>query len=229
MKRKDFLKSTAILSLAPIISQAKVFENKPKTDVSPEMALIGVGKQGAQLAVKSFLALAPAANIHLYTIDENYRPNGSVFTNIWYRRVFSKHHNRIPEEMQQDWEHNYEALQPVLNLSQKKIVVTSALGGETGTYLSYTLIKKLLEHKQKEDITFIASFPFMLEGPRREWFSNKYLEMIKQLGVQTKVIKLEDLREKVNNLSIDFAFAYADRLMAEKIGSAVKDLSFKNI
>lgn len=225
MKRKDFIRNTAILSLAPVISQAKVFENTLKPDISQKTALIGIGKRGAELAIKSFLALAPTDNICLYTIDENYRPNGAAFTNIWYRKVFSKDHNRIPEELMKDWDHNQEILQPVLSLKENKIVITSALGGETGTFLSYTLITKLLEHKRKEDITFVASFPFMFEGPRREWFSNKYLKKIEALGINTDVLKLEDLRINVNHLPINFAFAYADRRMAEKIGGAIKNFS----
>ena len=99
----------------------------------------------------------------------------------------------------------------------EKLIITTGLGGNFGTFSSYILYK-MAKTENIQDIELILTMPASFEGRRRKNLAQETLELLNTNNVDYRIIHFDNLIEKMDKkVSLKDCFKIMDEVIYQKI------------
>lgn len=103
----------------------------------------------------------------------------------------------------------------------QKLIITTGLGGEFGTFSSY-IIYKMAKTENIQDIELVITIPAKFEGKKRINLAQETLELLNTNNVDYTIIHFDNLIEKMDKkASLNDCFKIMDEIVYQKIISLV--------
>ena len=135
-----------------------------------------------------------------------------------------------PRGFSEEWFNEYfvhrandDLVRSIIDNSAKHVIVVTGYGGATGTYVSKWLIRLCKEVKLP--VTVVCTIPFDFEGQRKQERAIDAANSLIGEGIDVKMIKAEDLKQKYQNLTFFDCFSLLDEYVAETVNQICDELT----
>lgn len=136
----------------------------------------------------------------------------------------------IPRGCSEEWFNRYFVhrandglVRSIIDNSAKHVIIVAGYGGATGTYGSKWLIRLCKEAKLS--VAVVCTIPFDFEGERKQQRALDAANSLIEEGIEVKMIKAEDLKQKYQNLTFFNCFSLLDKYVAETVNLICDELT----